>query len=214
MGKRVSPTLEEERRLHAEGHKLIAGLDEVGRGALAGPVAAAAVVLRPDAEPPWLVRVRDSKLLTAKQREDLFPLICREALAVSVGVVSPADIDLRGILRATRLAMRQAVEGLSIVPQFLLIDGVRVPQFKLPQKAIVRGDKLCVSIACASIVAKVTRDKVMVDLERRYPGYGFADHKGYGTVAHVAALKALGASPVHRRSFRPVMELNALVQVP
>ncbi|MEW6034734.1 MAG: ribonuclease HII [Chloroflexota bacterium] len=211
MVKGLPPTLEEERGLLAQGYSLVAGVDEVGRGALAGPVAAAAVVLPLERDLPWFRGVRDSKLLTPKQREDLFPLILEQAVSVGVALVPVEDIDGRGILRATRLAMRLALERMSLSPQFLLIDGMRLPQVRLPQKGIVRGDRLCLSIACASIVAKVTRDRVMVELDGQYPGYGLAAHKGYGTREHLSCLQSLGASPIHRRSFAPVRRLSALV---
>ncbi|MBI2854814.1 MAG: ribonuclease HII [Chloroflexi bacterium] len=198
------PTALEERQLLAEGYRLIAGIDEVGRGSLAGPVAAAAVILPPGSDFSWSSLVRDSKLLTPKQREDVSPLICRDALAVGLAMVSSEDIDKMGILEATRRAMHQAVAQLSPRPHFLLIDGMRVPQIDMPQKGIIGGDRLCLSIACASIVAKVARDHLMVTLDEKYPGYGLARHKGYGTVDHLECLHKLGPSPIHRQSFAPV----------
>ena len=198
------PTLVEEHRLLEQGYSIVAGLDEVGRGALAGPVAAAAVILPSGAAFTWLERVRDSKLLTEKQRTVLAPWIYRDSVSACVALASVEEIEEKGILKATRLAMKRAVDGLESRPQFLLIDALRLPQVKLPQKGIIRGDRLCVSIACASIIAKVARDRLMVELDGRFPGYGLARHKGYGTGEHMDSLRSLGASPIHRRSFAPV----------
>lgn len=198
------PTLAEERSAAKLGYASVAGLDEVGRGALAGPVMAAAVVLPGNARFRWLQWVRDSKLLTGKQREKLAPLICGGAVTSCVAQASVAEIEQQGILKATRLAMARALDGLSSRPDFLLVDGMTLPQIGLPQKGIIRGDKLCTSIACASIIAKVARDRAMVDLDVAYPGYGLASHKGYGTEEHMRALRSLGPSPIHRRSFAPV----------
>ena len=200
----VPPTLVEEHRLLEQGYSIVAGLDEVGRGALAGPVAAAAVILPSGAAFTWLEQVRDSKLLTGKQRTALASLIYRDSVSACVALASVEEIEERGILRATRLAMKRAVEGLDSRPQFLLIDALKLPQVKLPQKGIIRGDRLCVSIACASIIAKVARDGLMIELDGRFPGYGLARHKGYGTGEHMDSLRLLGASPIHRRSFAPV----------
>jgi ribonuclease HII len=198
------PTWAEERRLHRQGYQLIAGIDEVGRGALAGPVVAAAIVLPKALKVPWLAQVRDSKELTPARRERLFAPIQEVARAVGIGVVPAEAIDALGIVAATRLAMSQAIEQLSPPPDFLLIDALKLPALALPQKALVRGDKLCLSISCASIVAKVTRDRMMREMDGRYPGYGFARHKGYGTGGHLSSLRELGACPIHRRSFAPV----------
>lgn len=198
------PTFAEERAAVKQGYGVVAGLDEVGRGALAGPVAAAAVVLPRNPRFRWLNWVRDSKLLTEKQREELVPLIYRNAVAACVAQASVGEIEEKGILKATRLAMKRAIEGLAASPDFLLVDGMTLPQIELPQKGIVRGDKLCMSIACASIIAKVSRDHLMLELDGKYPGYGLAGHKGYGTEEHMEALHRLGASPIHRRSFAPV----------
>ncbi len=205
------PTADEEAALLAQGYRVIAGADEVGRGALAGPVVAAAVVFPLEQDLPWTERVRDSKQISAGEREALSALILEHAVAVGVGIVPSGDIDGRGILEATWLAMERAVERLSLTPQFLLVDGRWVPRFSLPQKAVVGGDRLCVSIASASIVAKVARDRMMVELDGQYPGYGMARNKGYGTKEHVACLGTLGASPIHRRSFAPVRRLFDLV---
>jgi len=198
------PNLDWENRLKLQGYELIAGIDEAGRGALAGPVIAAAVILSRSSYPPWFKLVRDSKEISAKKREFLFHLIQKEVMAVSVGIVSPQIIDAVNILKATQLAMKQAVEKLSRQPHFLLIDRLTLPRCSIPQKGITRGDKLCLSIACASIVAKVTRDHIMEELDKIYPGYGFAKHKGYGTRRHVFCLQQLGPSSIHRLSFAPV----------
>ena len=200
------PSLVEENGLSDKGYRLIAGIDEAGRGALAGPVVAAAVILPPSPAFAWLQSVRDSKELPAAKRESLFDLIKQDAVAVSVGIIAPQTIDVIGILNATKIAMCHAVEQLASPPDFLLIDFLRLPQLRISQKPIVRGDKLCLSIACASIIAKVTRDRIMVELDRLHPGYGLADHKGYGTKKHVSCLHQNGPSPIHRHSFAPVIE--------
>lgn len=201
-----TPTFNEEERLLSQGYSLIAGVDEAGRGALAGPVVAAAVVLPHPLKAPWCSQVRDSKLLRPSERERLAMQIQEHAIAYSVGMASSEIIDSQGIAPATRLAMRRAVEKLSCHPNFLLIDYLRLPEIALPQKGIVKGDRLCFSIACASILAKVARDHLMEELETLYPGYGFGRHKGYGTAHHLSCLRRLGASPPHRRSFGPVRE--------
>jgi ribonuclease HII len=185
----------------------IAGIDEAGRGALAGPVVAAAVILPlHDAGVLFaLDRVTDSKLLSAKEREGLFPLICSRAMAYSIGFVSAEIIDASGIMAATRQAMVEAVAQLMPAAEALLIDGrMRLPALSLPQQDIIRGDQRSLSVAAASILAKVSRDRYMLDLDARYPGYGFARHKGYGTVEHRQALDRLGACPEHRLSFAPL----------
>ncbi len=203
------PHLEYELQLSRQGYRLIAGVDEAGRGALAGPVVAAAVIL-PLASPAELLatlrEVRDSKVLTPAHRERLFELIHRVALAVGVAAVSPRLIDVLGIAPASRLAMRNAVQRLTLPPDFLLVDGFPLPLLAAPQRAIVRGDRQCLSIAAASIIAKVSRDRMMVALDARYPGYGLARHKGYGTQAHRAALIERGPTPVHRFSYAPVRQ--------
>ncbi len=198
------PTLVEERRLAANGFRHVAGIDEAGRGPLAGPVVAAAVVLPLDIAAAWLSRVRDSKQLTPATRHDLFGYIQAEAIAVGVGSTDSEDIDRIGIVPATRRAMCLAVENLAPPPQAVLIDYMTVPEIALPQKGITGGDRLCLSIACASIIAKVTRDRMMARFDRTYPGYGFARHKGYGTRQHVVCLQRLGPCQIHRRSFSPV----------
>ncbi|MFQ5827105.1 MAG: ribonuclease HII, partial [Dehalococcoidia bacterium] len=198
------PTWAEERRLHRQGYHFIAGLDEVGRGALAGPVVAAAIVLPKALKAPWLAQVRDSKELTPARRERLFAHIQEAAPAVGIGLVPAQALDALGSVAAPRVAMGRAIEQLSPPPDFLLIDALKLPALALPQRSMVRGDTLCLSIACASIVAKVTRDRLMREMDGRYPGYGFARHKGYGTGVHLSSLGELGACPIHRRSFAPV----------
>lgn len=200
------PTLAEERALCAQGYRHIAGLDEAGRGAWAGPVVAAAVILSlGDLNlSRSLDGVRDSKQLSPRQRDALYELIRAVAVAVGVGVVSPEDIDAMGIVPATRRAMAAAVAQLSLSPDFLLIDFLHLDEVALPQKGIVKGDAHCLSIAAASIIAKVTRDRLLIEWEETYPGYGFARHKGYGTRQHRAALNDLGPCGIHRRSYAPV----------
>lgn len=180
----------------------VAGIDEVGRGPLAGPVLAAAVVLDPARIPAGL---GDSKALTAARREALYPLILRSALAVGSGLADVAEIDALNILRASHLAMVRAVAALGPAPGLALIDGNLIPRgLPCPAEPVVRGDARCLSIAAASIVAKVLRDRIMVDLAQQHPGYGWDRNAGYPTRDHLAALKNLGVSPHHRRSFRPV----------
>ncbi|MFU8796958.1 MAG: ribonuclease HII [Dehalococcoidia bacterium] len=202
------PDLALENELRLQGYELVAGVDEVGRGALAGPVVAAAVILALPDVYPWFRLVRDSKQLSASRRESLFDLINKEALAVGLGVISNQVIDSVNILQATRLAMIQAVEQLSRRPGFLLIDRIGLSQCPVPQRGVTRGDRSCLSIACASIVAKVTRDRMMVKMDSDYPGYGFAQHKGYGTARHLSSLLSLGPSPVHRKYFAPVRDVT------
>jgi ribonuclease HII len=202
------PSFIEEERMTAEGYRLIAGVDEVGRGALAGPVVAAAVILPNNIEADWFGEVRDSKLLAPAKREILFSRIYEAAVSVGVGMAPHSIVDSQGVVRATRIAMKQAIEQLSPSPQSLLIDYMRLPEVMLPQKGIAHGDNLCFSIACASIIAKVTRDREMLKFDEQYPGYGMARHKGYGTRQHVACLWRLGACAIHRRSFRPVREIT------
>jgi ribonuclease HII len=201
------PTFAEELALHSQGYHLIAGIDEAGRGPLAGPVVAGAVVLPTGFNPPWLTAVRDSKQLTPRQRDTLFSCIQEAGIAWASGVVSPQEVDSLGIVPATRKAMLLAVQHLPARPGFLLIDALPLPQSGTPFKAIIKGDQLCLSIAAASIVAKVTRDRIMVEEDARYPGYAFAVHKGYPTRAHLEHLQRLGPCPIHRRSFAPVRAL-------
>lgn len=193
--------------LYAQGHSYIAGLDEAGRGCLAGPVVAAAVIL-PLTEDisSQLVGVNDSKQLTALARERLYDVIYQHALAVSVGFGSVELIDERNILQATKQAMRNALTQLSISPQALLLDALLLKDIALPQRSLIKGDSRSLSIAAASIIAKVTRDRFMRQLHEEYPTYGFAQHKGYGTAMHLAALQVHGITPHHRKSFAPVRE--------
>jgi len=194
--------------LLSQGYSFVAGLDEAGRGSLAGPVVAAAVILPLSRDcSTWLAGVRDSKLLTAQARERLYKVIMQHALAVGVGSGSVELIDERNILQATKWAMRSALAQLKILPQALLLDAIRLPEIELPQRSIIKGDTLCLSIAAASIIAKVTRDRIMIQLHEEYPVYGFAQNKGYGTEAHLLALRQHGATPHHRKSFAPVREL-------
>ena len=204
------PSLKEEKAFRAQGYRCIAGVDEVGRGALAGPVMAAAVILPPDIRLSRLKTVRDSKMLTPAQRERLFPQIQKFALAIGIGATSHEIIDRDGIASATQSAMRQAIAQLAPAADAVLIDYFRLPGISLPQKGVPDGDGLCLSIACASIVAKVTRDRLMRDLDAVYPGYAFADNKGYGTGEHLKCLDRLGPCAIHRRSFRPVSQTSLL----
>ncbi|MBQ7678942.1 MAG: ribonuclease HII [Butyrivibrio sp.] len=177
----------------------ICGIDEVGRGPLAGPVYAGAVILPADAE---ILYLNDSKKLTEKRREQLNQEIREKAVAVGIGAVEAARIDEIGIVPATLEAMTQAVSELSVAPDLLFVDALRIPQLaQIPQVSIIKGDAKSVSIAAASIVAKVARDRLMMELDEQYPGYGFARNKGYGTKEHIEALKRLGPCPIHRRSF-------------
>lgn len=203
--KRAKPTLKFESDLWDSGLQFIAGLDEAGRGALAGPVSVGAVVL-PNDKPllsRTLSRVRDSKQLTPLQRDSIAPAIKDIALAWSVGFAAADEIDSQGIVRATRLAAIRALHQFSISPQYLLTDfRLELPQLDISQTSIVKGDAHCLSIACASILAKTERDALMRELDERHPGYGLAKHKGYGTQAHRSALRRLGLSSVHRKTFR------------
>jgi len=182
-----------------KGYTLICGVDEAGRGPLAGPVCAAAVILPTDLDIPGL---NDSKKLTEKKREELYDIITAQAIAYGIAMVSEEEIDEINILQATFLAMRRAVEALSVKPDFVLIDGNREPDLgDLPLKTIVKGDSRSANIAAASILAKVTRDRYMTELDAVYPQYGFAIHKGYGTKKHYAALEEFGPCPPHRKTF-------------
>ena len=206
---KLLPHLDYETAQWARGYRCIAGLDEAGRGAWAGPVVAAAVMLPPN-DAGSLVRlagVNDSKLLTAKRREALLESVLAQAVAVGVGAVPSAEIDAQGIVPATRKAMALALQSLSPAADCLLIDYLTLPDQSLPQKSLPKGDAVVLSIAAASIVAKVSRDRMMIDLDALYPGYGFARHKGYGTPEHRAALGKLGPCAIHRRSFAPLRDL-------
>jgi len=204
------PDLARERDLWAQGHLRVAGLDEAGRGAWAGPVVAAAVVLPSDVPDlcQALLPVRDSKLLTPLCRERCYRLILQQAMDWGVGVVSSAVIDRIGIVPATRRAMRQALDALSLTPDYLLIDALPLPEVDIPQCVLPKGDLYHLSISAASIIAKVSRDRWMIGLDRRLPGYGMAQHKGYGTRQHRAALWSRGASSQHRHSYAPIRALD------
>ncbi len=182
----------------------LAGVDEVGRGPLAGPVVAAAVILDPERP---IEGLRDSKKLTERRREVLAEQIRERALAWSLGRAEVHEIDEINILQASLLAMQRAVAGLSVVPELVLVDGNRCPQLDYPSQAVIKGDALVPAISAASIIAKVSRDREMIELDSSYPGYGLAKHKGYPSKAHLEALQALGVTPVHRRSYAPVRRL-------
>lgn len=186
-----------------EGYHRIAGVDEAGRGPLAGPVVAAAIVLPPEGvgEPLF-----DSKKISPKKRESLYELVCAKAIALGIGIVSPEEIDSLNILQASLKAMVHAIENLPLLPDFILIDGLHGLPLPIPQKAIPKGDQLSNLIAAASIVAKVTRDRLMLQFHEKYPQYNFARHKGYGTREHRKAIERFGICEIHRKTFRGVKE--------
>ena len=191
--------LEFEEQAHAEGFRIVCGIDEAGRGPLAGPVCAAAVVLPEGVVPEG---VNDSKKLSEKKREALFDVICEQALDYSIAFASEKEIDQINILQATFLAMRRAVEGLTVVrPDIALIDGNKEPGLPIAQRTVVKGDARSASIAAASILAKVSRDRLMLEMAKRYPEYQFEKHKGYGTKLHYEMIEKYGVSDIHRRSF-------------
>lgn len=194
--KRIFKMKEYERR-YAD-YDYIAGIDEVGRGPLAGPVVTCAVILPKDCD---ILYINDSKQLTEKKREELYEQITAQAISYGIGVASPARIDEINILQANYEAMREAIGKLSVIPDILLNDAVTIPDVRIPQVPIIKGDTKSISIAAASILAKVSRDRMMVEYDKVYPGYGFAGNKGYGSEEHIKALKELGPSPIHRRSF-------------
>jgi len=206
-----TPTLAEEMALFDQGYSFVAGLDEAGRGCLAGPVVAAAVILPLTEGTETLMTrfagVNDSKQLTMPTRERLYDVIMQHAIAVGVGIGSVELIDERNILQATKQAMRFALAQLAPTPHALLLDALLLPDIPLPQRSIIKGDTRCLSIAAASIIAKVTRDRLMLQLHEHYPVYGFDHHKGYGTPAHLEALHTHGVTPHHRKTFSPVSEL-------
>ena len=189
-----------EKKYQVEGYQHIAGIDEVGRGPLAGPVVAAAGILPSDFYLPGL---DDSKKLSEQKRNEYFEIIQAEALSVSVGMIEVDEIDRINIFEATKKAMNIAIAGLNVSPDFLLVDAVKL-QTPYPQESIIKGDGKSISIAAASIIAKVTRDRLMIEMEAEYPGYGFSQHMGYGTKGHLSAIERLGTTPHHRKSFAPI----------
>lgn len=186
-----------------KGYQFIAGIDEVGRGPLAGPVVACAVILPVDFK---LIEVNDSKQLSATKRAYLAKEIKENALAIGVGIIDEKTIDSVNIYEATKLAMQQAIDKLAISPEYLLIDAMTLP-VDIPQESIIKGDARSISIACASIIAKETRDDLMKEYDQQYPGYGFSKNAGYGTKEHLAGIEKIGICPIHRRSFSPIKEL-------
>ncbi len=204
---RIRPTFELEAAEHQLGSRPIAGVDEAGRGPWAGPVVAAAVILNPDRIP---ANIDDSKVLDEDSRAYLYKRIMKVAI-VGVGIADVDKIDRDKILGATLWAMAEAVAQLTDTPKLVLIDGNRAPRLPMVARTIVKGDAKCLSIAAASIIAKVTRDRLMMELARDYPGYGFERHKGYGTPEHQAAITKLGISALHRHSFKPVQLALGLV---
>ncbi|MDE0080519.1 MAG: ribonuclease HII [Caldilineaceae bacterium] len=208
---KLYPSLAEERKLWRAGFTRVAGLDEAGRGALAGPVVAGAVILPENTRHAGLwAAVQDSKLLSPLRREELSVRIQEQAAAWSLGQASAAEIDARGIAPATRLAMRRAVQALLLRPDHLLLDWVQLKSLNLPQLSFTKGDLRIVSIAAASILAKVHRDRLLCQLHERYPAYGFHSHKGYAARTHLAAIEQLGPCPAHRRSFSPLRKDETL----
>ena len=203
---RPRPTRHEEAVLLREGYALVAGLDEVGRGPLAGPVVAGVAILPPKLSGKWVGLVRDSKQMTRTERDHVLPYLREKAMALEVGICTSQEVDGLGIVGATRLAMKRALDSLALLPQFLLLDALDLPAVRIPQKPIIHGDALCLSIAAASVVAKVTRDRIMEEQDALYPAYGFARHKGYATGEHLRNLRAMGPCPIHRRSFAPVRD--------
>lgn len=197
----MGPTDEFERAARLRGYRRIAGIDEVGRGPLAGPVVAAAVILPVRSR---LVGVNDSKQLSERERERFYVAICEQAVGMGIGWADVAEIDQLNVLEATRLAMRRALEQLVPPPDYVLIDAVSLPGVSIPIRPIIKGDALSISIAAASIVAKVTRDRLMVSYHDTFPEYGFLSHKGYGTAEHLERLAYHGPCSIHRRSFAPV----------
>jgi ribonuclease HII len=195
-----------EQSLIEAGLSPIAGVDEAGRGACAGPLVIASVILK-DLNSPKLASLRDSKELTEKQREALFPVIYEEAISVSVIKVLPEEIDKRGVHAANLEGMRRAVQGLSVQPNYVLTDGYAIEGMVTPSLAIWKGDQVAPSISAASIIAKVTRDRIMIELDAQYPGYGLAKHKGYITAAHTKALETLGVAVIHRKSYANIAKL-------
>ena len=195
---RLKHMLEIEDSLYQKGYKLVCGVDEAGRGPLCGPVVAAAVILNKD---DMIEGINDSKKLSEKKREELYDVIMEKAVAVGIGMSDVAVIEKVNILNATKLAMKQAIKNLKIKPDFVLIDGNQMIDIDIDGKTVVSGDAKSESIAAASIIAKVTRDRLLINWDKEYPEYGFARHKGYGTKAHIEAIKKYGLTPIHRPSF-------------
>lgn len=200
---RIQQLLVEEKKLWEQGFLLLAGIDEAGCGPLAGPVVAAACILPVRFDLPGL---NDSKLVTESKREKLYTQIQAQAIDYAIGSAEPAEIDVLNILQATKLAMKRAIEGLTVRPHYLMIDALELSDVNLPQLSLVGGDRLSATIAAASILAKVTRDRLMVELHALYPEYAFSKNKGYGTSEHMQVLRRLGPCPLHRRSFAPVKQ--------
>ncbi len=196
-----------EASLRTSGVMRIAGVDEAGRGPCAGPLVVAAVILK-DSDSPALSRVRDSKALTEKVREELYEVIIDEALAHSIIEISPEEIDRLGLHKSNLEGMRRAINSLAIVPEYVLTDGYAIEGLAIPNLAIWKGDQVALSISAASILAKVYRDRIMREMDVKYPGYGFARHKGYITAAHTAALQELGVTEIHRKSFANITSLS------
>ena len=201
---RIAKLYQYENTAYARGHQLVAGIDEAGRGPLAGPVAVAAVILPPNL---YLPKLNDSKKLSAKVRENLFEEIVRQAVTYKIVMVDVKTIDRINILQATINGMYEAIFGLSVTPEEVLIDAVELSQITIPCTSLVRGDSLSASIAAASILAKVTRDHLFDEYDKKYPEYGFARHKGYGTAEHIAAIREYGVLDIHRRSFEPIKSM-------
>ena len=204
----IAPTYDEEAALLEDGYAVIAGVDEAGRGSLAGPVVAGAVVLPLHPKGAWTAGIRDSKRLTPRQRQAALQTMSDESIAKGSGIASNAEIDDMGIIWATRAAMSRAIDALPVRPDFLLLDAILLPDLATDQRSIIKGDAKCLSIAAASIVAKETRDSMMREYSDVFPPYGFAQHKGYATRQHLDALENVGPCEIHRYSFGPVRRLT------
>jgi ribonuclease HII len=218
--KKTMLNFNKENSLFASGLKLVAGVDEAGRGPLAGPVVAAVAVLKPEMAAEFSTsgffdKLKDSKLLSAEKRDEFFDLIKESFFETAVGICDHATIDRVNIFQATFLAMKMAIGNLKTKPDYLLIDGkFPIPNLSLRQEAIINGDAIIFSIAAASVIAKVTRDRMMEKFHEQYPQYGFLNHKGYGTKVHLEALTKYGPCPIHRRSFGPVSDLTKKIKIP
>ncbi len=201
----IYPNYKIEKELYRRGFQGVAGLDEAGRGAWAGPVVAAAVILPRDLQ---IKGLRDSKLLSPKQREELFIIINKNAMAIGVGIISEKIIDSEGIIGATRRAFLEAIEKIKEKVDYLLVDGIKIFEHSLPVDWHIKGDRKIGTIAAASVIAKVTRDHILQDYHQKYPMYGFDQHKGYGTLKHTEALEKHGWCDIHRKTFRPIVEMG------